>query len=146
MTTIHVTINDHAEALGVVATLLNQGYTISIDMDVVAEQNETLESLINQATALRLAADEVAVRERLWGKKSKAQRNIELREREEQQARYDARIIEVDRSLNFECPKCGVTFGQPCVMSSGKPYTNWAHVDRIGLWYDSANDRTNGHG
>lgn len=40
MTTIHVTINDHAEALGVVATLLNQGYQVSIDMDIVPDRVE----------------------------------------------------------------------------------------------------------
>lgn len=173
MTTIHVTIDDHAEALGVVAFLNNKGYTVRIDLDVVAEPDESLQDVINQAHLLRMEADEVAIRERLWGRGSQAEANMaaakdralrkaereyrkaieatggatmiaqthvvaeQRAEREERQMRYDARVMEVRRSLNYKCPKCSAGVGHPCTMSSGRPYSNWSHVDRIGMWHDN---------
>lgn len=69
MPTIHVTIDDPNETLAVVATMLNQGYEVSIDMDRVdlVEPNY-------------MDSAEVEIRERLWGPNSQAAANLKRAE------------------------------------------------------------------
>lgn len=67
MTTIHVTIDDHAEALGVVATLLNQGYEVSIDLDLVPQRVEP----DYMSDPDYMSTERVAIHEKLWGKSAK---------------------------------------------------------------------------
>lgn len=114
-TTIHVTIQDDREALAIIATLLNQrGYTVSIDLDEVTnlvEPNyttggfidargaqsppgsevEDLTALVNHATALKMAADEAAIREKLWGRGSQAERNLS-----------DRRLVAYGAAIHFD--------------------------------------------
>lgn len=89
-TTIHVVIPDHAEALGVVATLLNQGYQVSIDLDVVAEPKRAprmtkpiIDARKTKAEPLEIMdTATVKLHDQLWGPNSEAARNLERLERE----------------------------------------------------------------
>lgn len=152
-TTIHVTIPDHTEALGVVATLLNQGYQVSIDLDVVPTRVEP--DYMDSA--------EVKIREKLWGDDAMLRRQME---REQCVVAYGAKVgfdgndywingmkvsaREFDREMKMRahareeramlaaqaieaapCPKCGADRGQRCMSAGGHTYgTRQVHLDR----------------
>lgn len=77
MTTIHVTVDDHAEALGVVATLLNQGYEVSIDLDLVPQRVEP----DYMSDPDYMSTERVAIHSKLWGPKSEAAEALDTIER-----------------------------------------------------------------
>lgn len=148
-TTIHVTIDDHTEALGVVATLLNQGYQVSIDIDVVANLVEPVHAPMNNDPNY-MSREEFEMHERLWGDKiEKAKRRNEtlirkLQSRDRIEAvparvwDEDRRIIEEMRqkerqmALEVACPNCGAGPNDFCRSAGGHRYNeSFVHVDRI---------------
>lgn len=155
MPTIHITIDDPNESLAVVATMLNQGYEVSIDMDRVdlVEPNY-------------MPRHEVEIRERLWGKQAKPStkpiidartnearplpsfgrdgedfyingiavtakewdREMKMRQHARDERRHEAR----EAIMAVGCPACGANIAEVCRSASGKGYgDSFVHIDRI---------------
>lgn len=81
MTTIHVTIPDDAEALGVISTFLNQGYQVSIDLDLVGGVDEPDYASAVAAVTAEMSRIEADTREKLWGEKAMKRAEADPRHR-----------------------------------------------------------------
>ena len=44
-----------------------------------------------------------------------------------------ASAMKTDAQAKFDCPRCGVKKGYPCIMPNGRIYREGPHLERMGL-------------
>jgi UDP:flavonoid glycosyltransferase YjiC (YdhE family) len=151
MPTIHVNISDQGECLAVVATLINQGYEVRIDIDEVFQQKlirdfnaangPSVAAARAKATEVRIDVDRIVENARAQRIMSKrlAREEDRVTDLGQQQAFYDARWAEAHAARDVECPSCGAKVGYPCTTPHGKAYGAFVHVDRLRAHSTAAN-------
>ena len=154
MPTIHVHIPDNDQALGVVSTLLNAGFRVSIDLDEVTNNHRDIKAEYKAVRAYATGAPvkvwhdgkvetrkeriarqraeaAVVVAERDHREAFKVMKDREREARAMKRAANQARHSEASEARSVECSSCGAKVDHPCVKPSGQPHSGFAHIDRV---------------
>jgi hypothetical protein len=138
MTIIHITLDDNGEALAVAAALLNQGYTITIDLDEMSD-DETVEDIDHLTRRHPVTYGDGTtewVREETEIVNAWDGTPVIVNSK---QAVIDQRWRDVQVARNVACPSCKAKIDWPCTTPKGKAYGNFAHIERIQNGYNLKN-------
>ena len=149
MKIIQVHVHD-SDLTSTVSQLLNQGLTISVDLDVlddgeaaVATTTRLVDDIADEMLAInnkvphyndpdnKLTRKQVIKAQRQAADAFIAQREMRHAEREAHQARYDTRWARAQEARIVECPSCSALVDHPCQTPQGKAYGAFVHSDRI---------------